>query len=81
MAAIYKEMYGNEDGTVPATFQVLYLIGMTVRWRCCSTHHSITPSPHHLIPPPPLPITHDHRVEAGSVAAKAREARERPSLH
>lgn len=26
-AAIYKELYGNEDGTIPATFQILYLIG------------------------------------------------------
>ncbi|XP_078505685.1 arginine-hydroxylase NDUFAF5, mitochondrial isoform X1 [Lissotriton helveticus] len=26
-AAIYKEMYGNDDGTVPATFQIFYMIG------------------------------------------------------
>lgn len=26
-SAIYKEMHGNEDGTVPATFQVIYMIG------------------------------------------------------
>ncbi|XP_067297027.1 arginine-hydroxylase NDUFAF5, mitochondrial [Pseudorasbora parva] len=26
-AAIYKEMYGSEDGSVPATFQILYMIG------------------------------------------------------
>ncbi|XP_033639668.1 arginine-hydroxylase NDUFAF5, mitochondrial-like [Asterias rubens] len=26
-AAIYKDMYGNEDGSVPATFQILYMIG------------------------------------------------------
>ncbi|XP_044045343.1 arginine-hydroxylase NDUFAF5, mitochondrial isoform X2 [Siniperca chuatsi] len=26
-AAIYKEMYGNEDGSVPATFEILYMIG------------------------------------------------------
>lgn len=26
-AAIYKEMYGSDDGSVPATFQILYLIG------------------------------------------------------
>ncbi|XP_034045204.1 arginine-hydroxylase NDUFAF5, mitochondrial isoform X2 [Thalassophryne amazonica] len=26
-AAIYKEMYGNEDGSFPATFQILYMIG------------------------------------------------------
>ncbi|KAJ2375642.1 hypothetical protein H4S02_008166 [Coemansia sp. RSA 2611] len=26
-SAIYKEMYGNEDGTIPATFQVIYMIG------------------------------------------------------
>ncbi|KAI9096644.1 S-adenosyl-L-methionine-dependent methyltransferase [Phlyctochytrium arcticum] len=25
--AIYKEIYGNEDGTIPATFQVIYMIG------------------------------------------------------
>jgi len=26
-AAIYKEMYANKDGSVPATFRILYLIG------------------------------------------------------
>ncbi|XP_043552571.1 arginine-hydroxylase NDUFAF5, mitochondrial isoform X2 [Chiloscyllium plagiosum] len=26
-AAVYKEMYGNDDGSVPATFQILYMIG------------------------------------------------------
>uniref|UniRef100_A0AAY4AK05 Uncharacterized protein n=1 Tax=Denticeps clupeoides TaxID=299321 RepID=A0AAY4AK05_9TELE len=26
-AAIYKEMYGNEDGSVPATFEILHMIG------------------------------------------------------
>ncbi|XP_029010209.1 arginine-hydroxylase NDUFAF5, mitochondrial [Betta splendens] len=26
-AAIYKEMYGSEDGSVPATFQILHMIG------------------------------------------------------
>lgn len=26
-AAVYQDMYGNEDGTVPATFQVIYLLG------------------------------------------------------
>ncbi|XP_056264947.1 arginine-hydroxylase NDUFAF5, mitochondrial [Pseudoliparis swirei] len=26
-AAVYKEMYGNEDGAVPATFDILYMIG------------------------------------------------------
>ncbi|KAJ2724030.1 hypothetical protein GGI07_002235 [Coemansia sp. Benny D115] len=26
-SAIYKEMHGNEDGTIPATFQVIYMIG------------------------------------------------------
>uniref|UniRef100_A0A8D0H3U9 Arginine-hydroxylase NDUFAF5, mitochondrial n=1 Tax=Sphenodon punctatus TaxID=8508 RepID=A0A8D0H3U9_SPHPU len=26
-AAVYKEMYGNNDGTVPATFQIFYMIG------------------------------------------------------
>ncbi|XP_075781767.1 arginine-hydroxylase NDUFAF5, mitochondrial isoform X2 [Pelodiscus sinensis] len=26
-AAIYQEMYGNNDGSVPATFQIYYMIG------------------------------------------------------
>ncbi|KAM9240967.1 arginine-hydroxylase NDUFAF5, mitochondrial isoform 3-T3 [Leptosomus discolor] len=26
-AAIYQEMYGNSDGSVPATFQIYYMIG------------------------------------------------------
>ncbi|KND03452.1 uncharacterized protein SPPG_00935 [Spizellomyces punctatus DAOM BR117] len=26
-AATYKEIYGNDDGSVPATFQVIYMIG------------------------------------------------------
>lgn len=26
-AATYREMYGHSDGTVPATFQVIYLLG------------------------------------------------------
>ncbi|KAG9299949.1 hypothetical protein G9A89_009677 [Geosiphon pyriformis] len=26
-AAIYKELYGNPEGTIPATFQILYVIG------------------------------------------------------
>ncbi|KAI8343200.1 S-adenosyl-L-methionine-dependent methyltransferase [Chlamydoabsidia padenii] len=26
-ASIYKELHGNEDGTIPATFQVIYMIG------------------------------------------------------
>uniref|UniRef100_A0A3B4GGR5 Arginine-hydroxylase NDUFAF5, mitochondrial n=1 Tax=Pundamilia nyererei TaxID=303518 RepID=A0A3B4GGR5_9CICH len=26
-AAIYKEMYGSEDGSIPATFEILYMIG------------------------------------------------------
>jgi len=26
-SAIYKELHGHEDGTVPATFQVIYVIG------------------------------------------------------
>ncbi|XP_074845471.1 arginine-hydroxylase NDUFAF5, mitochondrial isoform X2 [Carettochelys insculpta] len=26
-AAIYKEMYGSKDGSVPATFQIYYMIG------------------------------------------------------
>lgn len=25
--AIYKEIYGNEDGSIPATFQIFYWIG------------------------------------------------------
>ncbi|XP_057699612.1 arginine-hydroxylase NDUFAF5, mitochondrial isoform X1 [Corythoichthys intestinalis] len=32
-AAVYKEMYGNKDGSVPATFDILYMIG----WK---PHHS-----------------------------------------
>eukprot|EP01035_Chromulina_nebulosa_P018424 gene18424-24128_t len=27
MAALYQELYGNEDGTIPATFQVISMIG------------------------------------------------------
>ncbi|CAG8498906.1 7239_t:CDS:10 [Ambispora leptoticha] len=26
-AAIYKELYGNPEGTIPATFQIMYVIG------------------------------------------------------
>ncbi|KAF8638562.1 hypothetical protein AX17_002105 [Amanita inopinata Kibby_2008] len=26
-SAIYKEMHGNDDGTIPATFQIIYMIG------------------------------------------------------
>ncbi|KAI9301963.1 hypothetical protein BJ944DRAFT_168145, partial [Cunninghamella echinulata] len=26
-ASIYKELHGNEDGTIPATFQIIYMIG------------------------------------------------------
>ncbi|XP_008314706.1 arginine-hydroxylase NDUFAF5, mitochondrial [Cynoglossus semilaevis] len=26
-AAVYKDMYSNEDGSVPATFEILYMIG------------------------------------------------------
>ncbi|XP_061478569.1 arginine-hydroxylase NDUFAF5, mitochondrial isoform X1 [Rhineura floridana] len=26
-AAVYTEMYGNDDGTIPATFQIYYMIG------------------------------------------------------
>ncbi|XP_030587944.1 arginine-hydroxylase NDUFAF5, mitochondrial isoform X2 [Archocentrus centrarchus] len=26
-AAIYKELYGSEDGSIPATFEILYMIG------------------------------------------------------
>ncbi|XP_074552499.1 arginine-hydroxylase NDUFAF5, mitochondrial [Halichoeres trimaculatus] len=26
-AAVYKEMYGSEDGSIPATFEILYMIG------------------------------------------------------
>jgi len=25
-AAVYRELYGNEDGTIPATFQIIYMI-------------------------------------------------------
>lgn len=25
-SAIYKELYGNEDGTIPATFQIIYMV-------------------------------------------------------
>ncbi|KAK9722688.1 hypothetical protein K7432_002499 [Basidiobolus ranarum] len=31
--AIYKELYGNPDGTIPATFQIIYMIG----WKPDST--------------------------------------------
>jgi len=26
-SAIYKELHGHEDGSIPATFQVIYVIG------------------------------------------------------
>ncbi|KAM9313908.1 arginine-hydroxylase NDUFAF5, mitochondrial isoform 2-T2 [Pholidichthys leucotaenia] len=26
-AAVYREMYGNDDGSIPATFDILYVIG------------------------------------------------------
>lgn len=26
-SAVYKEMHGSEDGTIPATFQIIYMIG------------------------------------------------------
>jgi len=26
-SAIYKELLGNEDGSIPATFQIIYMIG------------------------------------------------------
>ncbi|EGD75570.1 hypothetical protein PTSG_06639 [Salpingoeca rosetta] len=26
-AAIYQEMYGNDDGTIPATFQIMHMVG------------------------------------------------------
>jgi len=26
-SAIYRELYGNADGSIPATFQVIYMIG------------------------------------------------------
>lgn len=29
MEGIYKELHGNEDGTVPATFRVIFMIGWT----------------------------------------------------
>jgi NADH dehydrogenase [ubiquinone] 1 alpha subcomplex assembly factor 5 len=49
-AATYTSLYGNEDGTVPATFQVIHLLGWkpassqakaarrgkcTIPWVCC----------------------------------------------
>jgi NADH dehydrogenase [ubiquinone] 1 alpha subcomplex assembly factor 5 len=37
-AAAYKSIYGNQDGSIPATFQIIYLIG----WK---PHHS---QPHPL---------------------------------
>ena len=36
-AAIYQKLYGMEDGTIPATFQVMYMIG----WK----HHDSQPKP------------------------------------
>jgi NADH dehydrogenase [ubiquinone] 1 alpha subcomplex assembly factor 5 len=27
MSAIYREMYGNEDGSIPATFEVIHMVG------------------------------------------------------
>ena len=36
-AAIYQKLYGMEDGTIPATFQVMYMIG----WK----HHESQPKP------------------------------------
>lgn len=27
VGAIYKEMYGDENGDIPATFQIIYMIG------------------------------------------------------
>ncbi|NXM86674.1 NDUF5 hydroxylase, partial [Oenanthe oenanthe] len=33
-AAIYQEMYGNSDGSVPATFQIYYMIG----WKYHESH-------------------------------------------
>ena len=29
-SAIYKEMYGNEDGTIPATFQVIFMVSCLI---------------------------------------------------
>lgn len=36
-AAIYQKLYGLEDGTIPATFQIIYMIG----WK----HHDSQPKP------------------------------------
>ena len=36
-SAIYKSVYGNKDGSIPATFQVLYMIG----WK----PHPLQPKP------------------------------------
>ncbi len=36
-AAIYQKLYGMEDGSIPATFQVMYMIG----WK----HHESQPKP------------------------------------
>lgn len=36
-SAVYREMYGNEDGSIPATFRVLYMIG----WK--KAKHQIKP--------------------------------------
>jgi len=36
-AAIYQSLYGNKDGSVPATFEIVYLIG----W----SPHSSQPQP------------------------------------
>ncbi|KAG1755378.1 S-adenosyl-L-methionine-dependent methyltransferase [Suillus lakei] len=34
-SAIYKELHGNEDGSVPATFQIIYMIG----WKPSPNQH------------------------------------------
>lgn len=32
---IYKEMYGNEDGSVPATFQIIFMVGLCCKRQRC----------------------------------------------
>lgn len=39
-SAIYKELHGLEDGTIPATFQVIYMVGKSLPLLSCYlTHH------------------------------------------
>jgi hypothetical protein len=52
-AATYSSLYGNEDGTVPATFQVIHLLGWKPassqakaarRGTYCTSHFGFRPS-------------------------------------